>query len=123
MKYLKNNKSHPTIVDIHRAVSKQLSTISMTTVYNTMDILKKNGLVMELPVLSGEGRKFDSNTVPHDHLICRYCGTTFDINCGIDHSVLLNEDQKQGFDIMGIFTCIYGLCPECKNTENKTSVG
>jgi Fe2+ or Zn2+ uptake regulation protein len=74
---------------------------------------------MELPVHSGEGRRFDSNPVPHDHLICTDCGAVVDIDIGIDHSVLLIDEQKRGFNILGVFTFVYGLCPECKNMESK----
>ncbi len=119
LSYLKDNKSHPTVIDIHKEVSKKLSTISIATVYNTMDKLKKKGLVTELPVHSGDGRRFDSNPHPHDHLICTDCGAVVDIVIGIDHSELLTEEQKRGFDIMGIFTCFYGLCPGCKKMESK----
>jgi Fur family peroxide stress response transcriptional regulator len=125
LSYLKDNKSHPTIIDIHKEVSKKLSTISIATVYNTMDKLKKKGLVLELPVLSGDGRKFDPNPLPHDHLICRDCGAVVDIDIGIDidididHSMLLTEEQKRGFNILGVFTFIYGLCPGCKKMESK----
>jgi Fur family peroxide stress response transcriptional regulator len=119
MEYLKNNKSHPTIHDIYDAASRQLSTISMTTVYNTMDLLKKEGFVHELPMRSGEGRRFDSNPNPHDHLICSICGTVFDIAVDVDHSLLLTEEQQRGFDINEISINVYGTCPGCKN-KNKT---
>jgi Fur family peroxide stress response transcriptional regulator len=121
LSYLKDNKSHPTVIDIHKEVSKKLSTISIATVYNTMDILKKNGLVTELPVHSGDGRRFDSNTVPHDHLICTDCSAVVDIDIGIgiDHSMLLTEEQKRGFNVLGVFTFVYGLCPGCRKMESK----
>ncbi len=64
LEYLKNNTHHPNIIDICKNVSKKLSTISMTTVYNTIDHLKKEGLIQELAVLHHEGRKFDSNPPP-----------------------------------------------------------
>ena len=37
LEYFKDNKSHPNVEEIYEYVSKKLSTISMTTIYNTID--------------------------------------------------------------------------------------
>jgi Fur family transcriptional regulator, peroxide stress response regulator len=119
--YVKDNKSHPSVKDIYQHVSEKLSNISITTVYNTMELLKKRGHVVELPVMiHGEGRRFDSNLTPHDHLICTSCGAVFDIEIDDDHSLLFNEKQQQGFDIKEISINVYGMCSKCKNKDSKT---
>ena len=122
LEYLKNNKHHPNIIDIYKNVSKKLSTISMTTVYNTIDLLKKEGLVQELAVRHHEGMRFDSNITPHDHLICRICGSVIDIELNIDHSSLLTEKQKNGFDIRETRIRFYGACSKCKEIDNKSNI-
>jgi len=114
MQYLKNNRHHPNITDIYNNVSKKLSTISMTTVYNTVDLLKKDGLINELPARNDEGRRYDPNPNPHDHLICSICGTIVDIEIDVDHSSLLNEEQQKGFDINEVSFNVLGVCPNCK---------
>jgi Fur family peroxide stress response transcriptional regulator len=121
LEYVKNNKHHPNIIDIYKNVSKKLSTISMTTVYNTMELLKKDGLVHELSVRNIEGRRFDSNLKPHDHLICRICGTVFDIEIDVDHSLLLTEKQQQGFEVSEICINVYGVCTNCQNMDSKVN--
>jgi Fur family transcriptional regulator, peroxide stress response regulator len=117
--YVKGNKSHPSVKEIYRHVSEKLSNISITTVYNTMDLLKKRGIVLELPVaIHGEGRRFDSTVTPHDHLICTSCGSVFDIEVDVDHSLLLTDKQQQGFDIKEISINVYGVCSQCKVKES-----
>lgn len=114
--YVKDNKSHPSVKEIYQNVSEKLSNISITTIYNTMDLLMKRGHVVELPVvIHGEGRRFDSNVKPHDHLICNSCGKVVDIEVNVDHSLLLDEKQQQGFHIEEVSINIFGVCPECKN--------
>ena len=122
LEYLKNNRHHPNIIDIYKNVSKKLSTISMTTVYNTIDLLKREGLIQELAVRHNEGMRFDSNLAPHDHLICRICGTVIDIELNIDHSSLLTEKQKNGFDIRETRIRFYGECFKCKKIDNKSDI-
>ena len=116
MEYLDGNKSHPSIMDIYNAVSKKLSTISMATVYNTMALLKEEGLVRELPAVFGNGVRFDPDLNPHHHLICNKCSTFVDVDLrDIHHSMLLSDQQRQGFDVEEISIKIYGVCPKCKN--------
>ena len=118
MQYLENNRHHPSITDIYNNVSKKLSTISMTTVYNTIDLLKEEGLIQELAVLYHEGRRFDSNLAPHDHLICSICGKIVDVKFDFDNSMLLTEKQKNGFDIREIRINVYGVCSKCNNMDS-----
>jgi Fur family transcriptional regulator, peroxide stress response regulator len=119
MQYLKNNRHHPNVTDIYNNVSKKLSTISMTTIYNTVDLLKKDGLISELPARNEEGRRFDPNPTPHDHLICSICGTIVDIDIDVDHSLLLNEEQQKGFEIDEVSLNVLGVCPNCKKKDGK----
>ena len=93
----------------------------MTTVYNTIDILKKEGLIHELAVRQHSGRRFDSNLAPHDHLICSICSKIFDIEVNFDHSSLLTEKQKNGFDIREIRIKFYGTCSKCKNMDGNVN--
>ena len=119
--FVKENKSHHSVKEIYEHVSEKLSTISITTVYNTMDFLKKRGQIAELPIaIHGEGRRFDSNIMPHDHLICTSCGRVVDIEVDVNHVLLLTEKQQQGFDISKISINAFGLCPECKKTKGET---
>ena len=120
--FVKDNKSHPSIKDIYEHVSDKLSNISLTTIYNTMELLKKEGVVFELPMLGGEGRRFDSNPILHDHLVCKSCGSVHDVDVDVDHSLLISESQKKGFEIKKICINIYGICPQCKNLGNENNI-
>jgi Fe2+ or Zn2+ uptake regulation protein len=117
LEYLKHNGHHPNIIDKYKNVSIKLSTLSTTTVYNTMDFLKKDGLVHELPLRNVEGMIFDSNLIFQNHLICTLCGKIVDIEDDVDHSLLLNEIQKDGFAVRKINIEFYGMCPNCKKCE------
>jgi len=91
----------------------------MTTVYNTVDLLKKEGLISELSMRNDEGKRFDPNPNPHDHLICSVCGSIVDIEIDLDHSLLLNEEQQKGFEIDEVSLNFLGVCPSCKAKGGK----
>ncbi|MCX7635943.1 MAG: transcriptional repressor [Syntrophales bacterium] len=115
--FLEGNTTHPTVADIYAAVSRTGAVTSITTVYNVLAYLKKQGIVRELPALGGEGRRFDANPRPHDHLICTACHAIVDID--LPHELTLTEEQRHGFAIADITIHVYGLCPECQQGTRK----
>jgi|GEM_PF-85758 len=124
LEYLKDNTSHPNITDIYKYVSEKLSTISMTTVYNTVNALIKEGVVQELAVRHNEGMRFDPVIPRHDHFICSICGKVINIELDVDHNLLMTEKQKQqyGFDIRETRIKFYGVCSDCKNTDSRSGI-
>src|SRR5512137_372133 len=70
--YLEGNLSHPSADDVYRAILRKFPTMSFATVYNTLEMLKRNGMVVELTG-DPEKKRFDPNPRPHHHLICMHC--------------------------------------------------
>ena len=112
LEYLKGNKSHPSAADIYRVVSKKYPTMSFATVYNTLEILRERGKVLELFIDSGK-KRFDPNTESHHHLICMKCKVVVDVHRPF---VLdLSEDEKGNYEIIGNHVDFYGICPRCRH--------
>jgi Fur family transcriptional regulator, peroxide stress response regulator len=120
MCYLKDNRNHPSVADIYAAVSEQLGTISLTTVYNTLMLLEKEGLLKEIPVHGSSGKRFDPNSFPHDHLICTSCGSIVDIPQ--TSAINISPEYLHGFEIQEISVKVYGLCSACKNKPEATLI-
>jgi Fur family peroxide stress response transcriptional regulator len=61
---------------IFNDLSPEIPTLSRTTVYNTLELLKAQGLVLSLDF--GEGYiRYDADTSPHVHFECEKCGQFF----------------------------------------------
>ena len=61
--------------------------------------------------------RFDGNSAPHYHFICKHCGSVLDPSVdGLDH---INVLANQGFDgeIEGHITYFYGKCADCKKNS------
>ncbi len=59
--YLRTRKNHPTVDTIFNDLSPEIPTLSRTTVYNTLELLKAQGLVLSLDF--GEGYiRYDADT-------------------------------------------------------------
>jgi len=117
--YLKNNSSHPTAREIYDAVSQKNGIISLATVYNTLSLMKKEGMVRELAITNFDHKRYDPNVKPHAHLICISCGKITDVSLPL-HVGVPNE-LREGFIIKDSEVNFYGLCPVCAEKDKRPS--
>lgn len=112
--FLKDNKEHPSVEDVYKAIFEQFPTISLATVYNNLEILKNLGMLKELTI-DPDKKHFDPNISPHHHLICTECKRIVDIE--IEFDLKLPDTYKFDFEITGNHVEFYGLCPNCKDKK------
>ncbi|MCX8034570.1 MAG: transcriptional repressor [Thermodesulfovibrio sp.] len=115
LKYLDGNKEHPSAEDIYAALSKDFPTMSVATVYNVIEFLKRTGRVKEI-YIDHEKRRFDPDITTHHHAICIKCKKVFDIFSDIEIPELSN--QVPDFQILDTQITIYVLCSQCKDKED-----
>ncbi|MHB8111075.1 MAG: Fur family transcriptional regulator [Syntrophorhabdaceae bacterium] len=115
MQYLDGNTMHPSAADIYAALHDRFPTMSLATVYNTMETFKQLGSVVELAI-DPVKKRFDPNTDPHHHVICIKCKAIVDIF--LDFPLKLSENQKMGFEIIGNHVDFYGICKNCSDKIN-----
>lgn len=109
LSYVANSKRHPSADEIFSELSNVFSSLSKTTVYNSLHTLVDAKLVRELEIESGNKRYDLAPQPPHSHFICRSCGKIFDmpIPAGAD------TIEIQGFCIDCVEVYLKGLCPNC----------
>ncbi len=115
LKYLEGNKEHPSAEDIYKTLSKEFPTMSVATVYNVLEFLKKTGRVREIHI-DPEKRRFDPDITSHHHAICIKCKKIFDIFSDIKLPKL--SSYMPDFQILDTRLKIYVLCPQCKNKKD-----
>ncbi len=109
--YLEGNRRHPSAGDVYKAVRKKFPTMSFATVYNTLERLKRRGMVAELPLEAGK-KRFDPDTRPHHHLVCVICKRIVDVSSA-SHPAL-PKAKRAGFEVIGSHVEFYGMCPSCR---------
>jgi Fe2+ or Zn2+ uptake regulation protein len=112
IKLLSHDRSHPGAMDILRKVRQIMPQISMSTVYYTLDMLKKEGLIRELEFYDRDNR-YDVNELNHVNLICRRCGKIEDFTEAVPFSSEMIEAQT-GFRPVGMRFEYYGYCRKCQ---------
>ena len=115
-----NSSDHPSVQLIYERVSEQFPYITLATVYSTLTMLEKNGLVQELPFQKLS--RYDANLSPHANLVCVSCGKVTDTDIGRDEIAHLRDelDEKADFEVATQRVDFYGWCPECA-TEARSS--
>ena len=114
LRLLATSEGHPNAAQLYAALRAQFPTISLATVYKTLDLLKEEGEVLEIP-LRGESH-FDGNKpYPHPHLICTRCGKILDGDA-VRALHALNQEIKDTYDFQVAQSQLvfYGVCCECQ---------
>jgi len=119
LEYLhKHRNNHPTAETIYHALVGKIPTISVTTIYNTLNILLKKGLV-SAETITGSEIHYDSVTDPHHHFLCVKCGKIVDIDIKCPF-VQGKRKTVNGHRIKEVHGYFKGLCRDCyKKEKNK----
>lgn len=109
--------SHPTADAIHCQLIKEIPTLSKTTIYNTLGLFHRKGLVQGITIDENEVR-YDANTTPHAHFKCERCGCILDVPIDFSH---LCDCLSCRHRIREHHIYLKGLCAECAEQRSMLS--
>ena len=121
---LSGTNEHLSAEDIYMRVHQQYPIMGLTTVYRTLDILEKMGVIAKF--YFGDGRKryelVQNSQKPghHHHMVCINCKQIIDYDDFVEEEVDLLKKvetalaRKHRFQITGHVIQFYGLCDECQ---------
>ncbi len=120
---LASTDCHPTVNEIHSEVRRIYPSTSLATIYNTIELLKEAGQVLELE-FSGSANRYDGlRPDSHPHLICLSCRSVEDMDlCDVEDVSLDRVSDATGYKLARRRTDYYGVCPRCQeNSESSSS--
>ena len=103
---------HPTAESIYSEVSAEMPTISLRTVYQTLNDLAAMGELHRLDIRTGSTR-FDPNLDPHHHLVCDVCGLVIDVPVG-SRVPAPKAGAAIGFEVTDTEIVFRGCCADCR---------
>jgi Fe2+ or Zn2+ uptake regulation protein len=109
----------PTLLAMAR---KRDSTIDRATVYRTIDLLKKRGLIDELDLmhLTGEKHFYEVKTHrDHVHLACFQCGRIEELTTPLFEKLKGEMVRQSGFEIQVVRLEVGGLCHACAKADRR----
>jgi len=111
---LANSPDHPSAESIYAELTAHYPTMSLATIYKTINLLKREGEILELE-FSDLGNRYDGNKpYPHPHVICTKCGKIMDPSQLDLDEITRKMMQETGFKILTHRLDFYGLCPDCQ---------
>lgn len=110
---LYNTTSHPSAEKIYQSLQITHPTMSLATVYKTLDALKEADLVQELTTGS-EFSRYDANVTSHPHAICLICGDVCDLHTDTTKHFFDQIQKETDFELESCQMYFYGKCPNCK---------
>lgn len=111
-------KDHPSAEQIYQKVKKTHSTISLATVYITLDLLKKLSLVQELG-FSDRSSRYDPNNSPHVNVICPKCGKIYDYESADVKKMLSQVVAEAGLTPLRQRLDLYAICDKCSQKKKQ----
>ncbi len=109
LEYLNENKTHPTAEAIYNKLEKEIPTISKTSVYNTLNLFSRSGLICPISV-KGKETRYDIITSPHHHFLCEKCERILDLDVECKYQ---KEGKAEGHTITEWHCYFKGTCKEC----------
>ena len=114
LEYLTQNLEHPTVDRIYMSLQQEIPTLSKTTIYNTLKMLEKAGIV-KLISIDGNEACFDICTEPHGHFKCEDCGNIYDFAVTLDS---FSSKDLEDFYISDKNVYFKGVRPQCLSNIN-----
>jgi Fur family peroxide stress response transcriptional regulator len=117
---LANSTDHPTAHMLYRQIKGRYPSLSLTTVYNTLDVLVGLGVVNTLGQIGDNHIHYDARTEPHINLACTRCHQIVDIDSA--YMALLDQElmASSGYRLLGARVLYYGVCPACQNRSGES---
>lgn len=110
LKCLMANHKHFTAKDIYNIISKEIPTLSKTTVYNTVKLFVDKGILQTIKVEEDETR-YDIRSEMHAHFRCKKCGNIYDLEKEI---IIKDTEEIEGHLIEEKSICYSGICKKCR---------
>jgi Fur family ferric uptake transcriptional regulator len=106
--------NHLSAEELHQLLEEQAEVISLSTIYRSVKLMTKMGILRELEL--AEGHKHYELNQPHPHhhhhLVCIQCNRTLEFKNDsiLKHS--LKQSEKEGFQLIDCQLTVMAICPE-----------
>lgn len=114
---IKENMDHPNAEAVFKKLSPTYPTMSLATVYKSLELFAKLGLIQVINI--GENSfRYDGKTEEHQHIICTNCSKIEDLKSNIFEDLTNKVQSISNYEITKKQMCFYGTCSECLGTSS-----
>ena len=107
-------RGHLDADEIYQQARQRSPSISLSTVYRSLQLSKELGLVEEHQ-FDGMRRYYEAMPrTKHHHLVCLSCGRIFEFKCPSAEKLKSRISREEGFKVTDAEVRLVGYCPDCQ---------
>jgi len=114
LEIVRRGQGHLDADEIYRQARKKQPRLSLSTVYRTLQMLKKLGLVEEVHFDEAHHHYEIKPSTEHHHLVCLGCGRVVEFQYSLVRLVKRTVTEARDFEITGSEVRMTGYCSECR---------
>ena len=108
---LRESREHPTAEMVYHMLKPDNPSLSLGTVYRNLNLLAGEGTITRMPF---PVERYDADTSPHPHFLCRKCGKVYDMEgLGYDGGLDQEAARRSGHDVERHTLLFTGTCADC----------
>ena len=110
---VKSSREHPTADMVYAALKADNPSLSLGTVYRTLNLLAQMGQIHKIGMPGGSDR-FDGRTDEHYHMLCQKCGRVYDVQLDTLSELDGQIQSQTGFLVHSHDLIVRGVCRACQ---------
>ena len=112
---IENSEHHISAEEIYAQVIMKYPHLNISTVYRTLELLHRLGLVTQTDLGGGRVRYHPADKGHHHHLVSQECGRVIDLDESVMDNLkkVLKKDYDFTPDIRHL--ALFGTCADCKS--------
>ncbi len=111
---IEKSDHHISAEEIYVQVITRYPHLNISTVYRTLELLHRLGLVTQTDLGGGRVRYHPADKGHHHHLVCQECGKVIDLDESVMDNLkqVLQKDYDFAPDIRHL--ALFGICADCR---------
>jgi len=114
-------KGHIDAKELYRSASARNEGISPATVYRTLKLFKKLGLIDDMRLSRFRCYYEVRDSPEHQHLVCHGCGKVVEFDNPLVGKLVEAVRREHNFNVTKVELYLEGYCPECEEKEGTWS--
>jgi len=113
LEVIRRGHGHLDADEVYRRAREKQPRLSLSTVYRTLQVLKKLDLVQELHFDETHHHYEVKPSVGHHHLVCQSCGKVVEFECPLTEKMKEDVAREKNFEVTSVEVRMIGYCSKC----------
>jgi len=117
LEIIRRGQGHLDADEVYRQAREKQPRLSLSTVYRTLQLLKRLGLVEEVHFDEAHHHYEVKPSAEHHHLVCLGCGKVIEFRYPLTRYVKRNVTEAKDFEIVDTEIRMTGYCSKCRQAR------